>query len=125
MDKLGKFQLMVMEALWQAESPQTASRLSQLSSVKGIHEQLAKLIKMGYVREAGDVRVAKTSSKLYSPTITVQDYEAQLVQEVAGRRNTRIPFLVGALLKKPGIHSKEDLELLENIIASFKKDENP
>lgn len=67
----------IMKILWEDDNPKLISEIH--TSAKNIadnslHPMIKKLIEKGFINVTGNVKVVKTSSRLYSAAISIDEY---------------------------------------------------
>lgn len=117
--ELTKSELEIMDVLW--ESPVPLSRSDLLAQSEGktwkdssVHILLNGLLQKGAIQEAGLVKRSKTYGRVFSPTMTCEEYFAQAIY--GHRRKPDLAGLFAALLTQQHIPT-EELEALSRTVA--------
>lgn len=116
--ELTKSELEIMDVLWESSRPLSRADLLAESEEKtwkdsSVHILLNGLLEKGAIREAGLVKRSKTYGRIFSPTLTREEYYAS---NVFGHRHK--PNAVGlfeALLCREEV-TEEDLEDIAQIL---------
>lgn len=75
----------IMKILWGSEQPMLISdiiKLTDITAKNSVHPILSNLIELGYVKVVGNIKVAKTSSRFYSPAISIEAYTATQINDI-------------------------------------------
>lgn len=75
----------IMKVLWNSERPLLISDISALTqniAENSLQPMVGSLIKKGYIKVVGNMKVAKTYSRLYAPALTVDEYAAQQLSSI-------------------------------------------
>jgi len=108
--ELTKSEMEIMDVLWNSEAPLSRSDLLERSEEKNwkdssVHILLNGLLLKGAIREAGVVKRSKTYGRLFSPTMTREEYFAANV--FSHRHKPEIVGLFAALLEKNPVSNEE------------------
>ena len=95
--ELTKSELEIMDVLWESEKPLSRADLLDRSEEKtwkdsSVHILLNGLLQKGAIQEAGLVKRSKTYGRVFSPTLTREEYYAS---NIFGHRHK--PELVGLI----------------------------
>ena len=82
--ELTKSEMEIMDVLWESDQPLSRSDLLERSEEKtwkdsSVHILLNGLLQKGAIREAGLVRRSKTYGRVFSPTMTREEYFAATI----------------------------------------------
>lgn len=116
--ELTKSEMEIMDVLWDAEAPLSRADLLERSEEKtwkdsSIHILLNGLLKKDAIREAGMVKRIKTYGRLFAPTMTREEYFAQVI--FSHRHQPQVTGLFEALLRREEI-TPEDLSQIRAMI---------
>lgn len=116
--ELTKSEMEIMDVFWAAEEPLSRSDLLERSQNKtwkdsSVHILLNGMLHKGVIREVGFVKRSKTYGRTFLPTVSREEYFAELVYSY--RNKPKIVGLVGALLRREDITS-EDLIQIKTIV---------
>ena len=117
--ELTKSEMEIMDVLWGSEKPLSRADLLERSEEKtwkdsSVHILLNGLLQKGAIREAGLVKRSKTYGRVFSPTMTREEYFATTI--FSHRHKPEIVGLFAALLRRDDI-TKEDLAIISELIA--------
>ena len=117
--ELTKSEMEIMDVLWGAEKPLSRADLLARSEEKtwkdsSVHILLNGLLQKGAIQEAGLVKRSKTYGRVFSPTMTREEYFATTI--FSHRHKPQIVGLFEALLRRDDI-TKEDLAAISDMIA--------
>ena len=95
--ELTKSEMEIMDVLWESEKPLSRADLLDRSEEKtwkdsSVHILLNGLLQKGAIQEAGLVKRSKTYGRVFSPTLTREEYYAS---NIFGHRHK--PELVGLI----------------------------
>lgn len=110
----------LMKVLWDSERPLLISDI--LAATKNIaenslHPMINSLMKKGYVKVVGNMKVARTQSRLYAPAFTIDEYAAQQLNSIF--KTTGKSMNVSGLLTYFLKHNKKKSN--ENFINELQK----
>lgn len=119
---LTKSELEIMDVLWGAESPLSRADLLERSEEKNwkdssVHILLNGLLQKEAIREAGFVKRSKTYGRTFAPTMTREQYFANMV--FSFRHKPQIVGLMESLLDREDITAAE-LDEIEKLVAARK-----
>ena len=122
--QLTRSELEIMNVMWSAGKPVSRADIISGSVNKSwkegsIHILLNGLLKKGAIKEDGFVRCGKTFGRLFSTTISREEYYAEEVFSAGDRKS--VPMLMSALISRDDI----DIDLvneLEAILEEKKKE---
>lgn len=116
----------IMKILWNSEKPLLISDiLLQATNIanNSLHPMIKKLIKNGFIKVVGNVKVVKTTSRLYAPAISVDEYAAMQLEEIFKTSNKKLNLgnMVSYFAKN---HQKDEKVIteLEEFIKNYKND---
>lgn len=112
--ELTKCEMEIMDALWEADKPLARADLLARSEEKtwkdsSVHILLNGLLQKGAIQEAGLVRRSKTYGRVFSPTMTREEYFAATI--FSHRYKPNIVGLFQALLNREDITQSELAEI--------------
>ena len=104
--ELTKSEMEIMDVLWDAAIPLSRADLLERSQQKcwkdsSVHILLNGLLNKGAISEAGFVKRSKTYGRTFLPTLTREEYFAQLVFNFKCKPDTVLLFK--ALLSQPDV----------------------
>lgn len=116
--ELTRSEMEIMDVLWDAEGPLSRADLLERSEEKtwkdsSVHILLNGLLVKGAIVEAGVVKRIKTYGRVFSPTMTREEYYAQTV--FCHRHKPQVVGLFEALLKREEI-TAEDKQALRQLL---------
>ncbi len=79
----------IMKILWGSDKPMLISDIiksTEITAKNSVHPMLKNLIKNGYVKVVGNIVVVKTSSRLYAPAISLEDYVVSRINEIYNKK---------------------------------------
>ena len=117
--ELTKSEMEIMDVLWESGQPLSRSDLLEHSEEKtwkdsSVHILLNGLLQKGAIREAGLVKRSKTYGRVFSPTMTREQYFATTI--FSHRHKPEIVGLFDALLSRDDI-SQEDLRKISCLVS--------
>ena len=117
--ELTKSEMEIMDVLWESGQPLSRSDLLEHSEEKtwkdsSVHILLNGLLQKGAIREAGLVKRSKTYGRVFSPTMTREQYFA--TTNFSHRHKPEIVGLFDALLSRDDI-SQEDLRKISCLVS--------
>lgn len=112
--ELTKSEMEIMDVLWGSESPLSRADLLARSEEKtwkdsSVHILLNGLLQKGAIQEAGLVKRSKTYGRVFSPTMTREEYFAATI--FSHRHKPEIVGLFRALLRRDDITQEELAEI--------------
>lgn len=118
--ELTKSEMEIMDVLWEAEKPVSRADLLARAQDKtwkdsSVHILLNGLLNKGAIREAGLIKRSKTYGRVFTPTMTREEYFAQTI--FSHRNKPQVVGLVRALLEQQSF-SREELEQISEMIRS-------
>ena len=116
--ELTRSEMEIMDVMWEAGIPMSRSDLLSHSEEKSwkdssVHILLNGLLQKGAIQEAGLVKRIKTYGRVFSPTMTREEYFANTI--FSHRHKPEIVGLFTALLQREEI-SSSDLDALEALL---------
>lgn len=117
--ELTKSEMEIMDVLWGSEKPLSRADLLARSEEKtwkdsSVHILLNGLLQKGAIQEVGLVKRSKTYGRIFSPTMTREEYFATTI--FSHRHKPQIIGLFEALLRREDI-TREDLDAISAMIA--------
>ncbi len=117
--ELTKSEMEIMDVLWGSEKPLSRADLLGRSEEKtwkdsSVHILLNGLLQKGAIQEAGLVKRSKTYGRVFSPTLTREEYFATTI--FCHRHKPQIVGLFEALLRREDI-TQEDLAKIAELVA--------
>lgn len=117
---LTRSELEIMDVLWAAEAPLSRSDLLERSAEKNwkdssVHILLNGLLQKQAIREAGFVKRSKTYGRTFLPTMTREEYFANMI--FSFRHKPDMVGLVEALLKREEM-TPEVLDAIRKLVAA-------
>lgn len=117
--ELTKSEMEIMDVLWGSHKPLSRADLLERSEEKtwkdsSVHILLNGLLQKGAIQEAGLVKRSKTYGRVFSPTMTREEYFATTI--FSHRHKPEIVGLFRALLQREDI-TQEDLAEISALIA--------
>lgn len=112
--ELTKSEMEIMDVLWGSDKPLSRADLLSRSEEKtwkdsSVHILLNGLLQKGAIQEAGLVKRSKTYGRVFSPTMTREEYFAATI--FSHRHKPNIVGLFEALLRREDITQKELAEI--------------
>lgn len=116
--ELTRSEMEIMDVMWEAGTPMSRADLLARSEHKtwkdsSVHILLNGLLQKGAIQEAGLVKRSKTYGRVFSPTLTREEYFARTI--FCHRYKPEIVGLFDALLRREDI-TDEDLQKIEELI---------
>lgn len=104
--ELTKSEMEIMDVLWESGKPMSRADLLSRSEEKtwkdsSVHILLNSLLQKGAITEVGLVRRSKTYGRVFSPTMTREEYFAMTI--FSHRHKPQIVGLIAALLRRDDI----------------------
>ena len=120
---LTRSEMEIMDVLWEAGVPLSRSDLLAHSEEKtwkdsSVHILLNGLLQKGAIQEAGLVKRSKTYGRVFSPTLTREEYFATTI--FSHRHKPEIIGLFEALLRREEI-TADDLAKISEMIQNKQK----
>ena len=117
--ELTKSEMEIMDVLWDSEKPLSREDLLARSEEKtwkdsSVHILLNGLLQKGAIQEVGLVKRSKTYGRVFSPTLTREEYFAGTI--FCHRHKPQIVGLFEALLRREDI-TQEDLAKIAELVA--------
>ena len=116
--ELTKSEMEIMDVMWETGSPLSRADLLSHSEEKtwkdsSVHILLNGLLQKGAIQETGLVKRIKTYGRVFSPTMTREEYFAQTI--FSHRYKPEIVALFAALLQREDI-TASDLDAIETLL---------
>ena len=117
--ELTKSEMEIMDVLWGTDKPLSRADLLERSEEKtwkdsSVHILLNGLLQKGAIQEAGLVKRSKTYGRVFSPTMTREEYFATTI--ISHRHKPEFVGLFAALLRREDI-TPEMLSEISALIA--------
>lgn len=117
--ELTRSEMEIMDVLWETKTPMSRADLLARSEEKtwkdsSVHILLNGLLQKGAIQEAGMVKRSKTYGRLFTPTMTREEYFAKTI--FCHRHKPDIVGLFEALLRREDI-TPEELDKLKKLVA--------
>ena len=121
--ELTKSEMQIMDVLWGSDAPLSRSDLLERSEEKtwkdsSVHILLNGLLQKGAIQEAGLVKRSKTYGRVFSPTLTREEYFANTI--FCHRHKPRIVELFDQLLRREEI-TEDDLVRIQELLNAKMK----
>ena len=118
--ELTKSEMEIMDVLWGSEKPLSRADLLAHSEEKtwkdsSVHILLNGLLQKGAIREAGLVKRSKTFGRVFSPTLTREEYFAKTIY--SHRCKPQMVGLISALLSQQNVTQEELAEIAQLVEA--------
>ena len=113
----------IMKILWDSDRPLLISEiLPKADNIadNSLHPMIKKLIKNGFIKVVGNVRVVKTTSRLYAPAISVDEYAAMQLENIFKTSNKKLNL--GNMVAYFAKHHKNDDNVMSELEDFIKKD---
>lgn len=115
---LTRSEMEIMDVLWEAGTPMSRSDLLANSEAKtwkdsSVHILLNGLLQKGAIQEAGLVKRSKTYGRVFTPTLSREEYFATTI--FSHRHKPQIVGLFEALLRREDITSEQMTQIAELI----------
>lgn len=120
--ELTRSEMEIMDVMWEAGAPLSRADLLARSEEKtwkdsSVHILLNGLLQKGAIQEAGLVKRSKTYGRVFTPTLTREEYFASTI--FSHRHKPNIVGLFEALLRRDDI-TAEELRQVEELIQHKK-----
>ena len=117
--ELTKSEMEIMDVMWERGIPLSRADLLAYSEEKtwkdsSVHILLNGLLQKDAIQEVGLVKRSKTYGRIFSPTMTREEYFATTI--FSHRHKPQIVGLFEALLRRDDI-TKEDLAAIADLVA--------
>lgn len=117
--ELTRSEMEIMDVLWESGTPMSRSDLLAHSEEKtwkdsSVHILLNGLLQKGAIQEAGLVKRIKTYGRVFTPTMTREEYFANTI--FSHRHKPQIVGLFAALLQRQEV-TDEDRMVLAELLA--------
>lgn len=116
--ELTRSEMEIMDVMWESDVPLSRADLLARSEEKtwkdsSVHILLNGLLQKGAIQEAGLVKRIKTYGRVFTPTMTREEYFANTI--FSHRYKPEIVGLFAALLQRKDITSS-DLDAIESLL---------
>ena len=120
--ELTRSEMEIMDVMWESGVPMSRADLLARSEEKtwkdsSVHILLNGLLQKGAIQEAGLVKRIKTYGRVFTPTMTREEYFANTI--FSHRHKPQITGLFAALLQRPEI-TEADLSAIEEMIRTIR-----
>ncbi len=117
----------VMEILWKNKKPMLASEVTKsVSTASGnsTHHLINRLMEKGVVKVAGNVKIVKAQSRLYSPSISVAEFAASQSAELfkSTVEDIDIKEFLTCFIKKNKNKSEDLLNNIKRFVEEYSKE---
>ena len=117
--ELTRSEMEIMDVLWESGTPMSRSDLLVHSEEKtwkdsSVHILLNGLLQKGAIQEAGLVKRIKTYGRVFTPTMTREEYFANTI--FSHRHKPQVVGLFAALLQREEV-TDEDRKALAELLA--------
>ena len=118
--ELTRSEMEIMDVMWESDIPLSRADLLARSEEKtwkdsSVHILLNGLLQKGAIREAGLVKRTKTYGRVFSPTMTREEYFAGTI--FSHRHKPQVQGLFAALLQREEV-TEEDKKALAALLAA-------
>lgn len=116
----------IMKILWGSDRPLLISDIllkADNIADNSLHPMIKKLIKNDFIKVVGNVKVVKTTSRLYAPNVSVDEYAAMQLDNIF--RTSTKKLNVGEMLAYFAKRHKNDesiIKELEDFITKYKEE---
>lgn len=119
----------IMKILWDSGKPMLISDIllkADKIADNSLHPMIKNLINNGFIKVVGNMKVVKTTSRLYAPAITIDEYAAMQLEGIMKTSNKKLDFKnVLAYFAKRNKKSNNDvIAEVEEFIKEYKEDED-
>ncbi|MBQ8834404.1 MAG: BlaI/MecI/CopY family transcriptional regulator [Oscillospiraceae bacterium] len=120
--ELTRSEMEIMDVMWETGTPMSRADLLARSEEKtwkdsSVHILLNGLLQKGAIQEAGLVKRSKTYGRVFTPTLTREEYFAATI--FCHRHKPEIVGLFAALLRREDI-TPEDLDKIQELVRQRK-----
>ena len=120
--ELTKSEMEIMDVMWESGVPMSRADLLARSEEKtwkdsSVHILLNGLLQKGAIQEAGLVKRIKTYGRVFTPTMSREEYFANTI--FCHRYKPQITGLFSALLKREEV-TPADLDAIEEMIRNLR-----
>lgn len=117
----------IMKILWDSGKPMLISDiLLEADNVaeNSLHPMIKNLINNGFIKVVGNMKVSKTTSRLYAPAITVDEYAAMQLEGIMKTSNTKLDFknVLAYFTKRNKKNNDDVITEVEEFIKEYKED---
>ena len=118
----------VMAILWKNKKPMLASEVTKAvntASGNSTHHLLNRLMEKGAVKVAGNVKIVKAQSRLYTPAVSIAEFSASQTSELykAAAENIDVKDFLTYLVKKNKPKSNELIADIKQFIEEYSAEE--
>lgn len=119
----------IMKILWKSGKPMLISDiLLETDNVaeNSLHPMIKNLINNGFIKVVGSMKVSKTTSRLYAPAITVDEYAAMQLEGIMKTSNSKLDFknVLAFFTSRNKKNNKDVIEGIKKFIEEYKEDED-
>lgn len=118
----------IMTILWSSDRPMPISEIADRTKTvapNSMHPMINNLLAKNYIRIAGNVKMVKTSSRLYAAAITVEEYVSSQIVSIYKASHTAMDMarLMSSFVKYGSNRQRanEIVSELEGFIDEYKK----
>lgn len=119
----------IMKILWESEKPMLISDIlleADKVAENSLHPMIKNLINNGFIKVVGSMKVSKTTSRLYAPAITVDEYAAMQLEGIMKTSNSKLDFknVLAFFTSRNKKNNKDVIEGIKKFIEEYKEDED-
>ena len=119
----------IMKILWESEKPMLISDIlleADKVAENSLHPMIKNLINNGFIKVVGSMKVSKTTSGLYAPAITVDEYAAMQLEGIMKTSNSKLDFknVLASFTSRNKKNNKDVIEGIKKFIEEYKEDED-
>ena len=116
----------IMKILWDSEKPLMSSEITVLANVaeKSCLPMINTLLKKGYLKVVGNLKMGKTVNRLYVASISLSEYTAMQLNTIYAANNKKIDIssMLSYLVK--GIEKRDEAALIKDLKDMIEKYES-
>ena len=119
----------IMKILWESDKPMLISDIlleADKVAENSLHPMIKKLINDGFIKVVGNMKVSKTTSRLYAPAITIDEYAAIQLEGIVKTSNKKLDLknVLSYFAKHNKKNNKDVITEVEEFIKEYKEDED-
>lgn len=116
----------IMKILWDSGKPMLISDIlleADKVAENSLHPMIKNLINNGFIQVVGNMKVSKTTSRLYAPAITIDEYAAMQLEGVMKTSNTKLDFknVLAYFTKRNKKNNDDVITEVEEFIKEYKR----
>lgn len=117
----------IMKILWDSGKPMLISDIlleADKVAENSLHPMIKNLINNGFIQVVGNMKVSKTTSRLYAPAITIDEYAAMQLEGLMKTSNTKLDFknVLAYFTKRNKKNNDDVITEVEEFIKEYKED---